>query len=107
MLSLRKGSRLCFIFSLHVILVYVGDSMAFHNGLMFSTLDADHDNRTEFSCAQVYHGAWWYNYCHHSNLNGLYLRGNHTSNTDGISWGAFRGKQYSLKVTEMKIAPRN
>src|SRR6218665_1333563 len=40
-------------------LLNVGDSMAFHNGQMFSTLDADHDNRTEFSCAQEYHGAWW------------------------------------------------
>jgi hypothetical protein len=79
--------------------------MAFHNGQMFSTMDADHDNKTEYSCAQMHHGAWWYNRCHESNLNGLYLRGNHTSYADGIGWHSFHGFQYSLKKVVMKIAP--
>lgn len=82
-----------------------GDSMAFHNGMMFSTLDADNDNRPGFSCAQRYHGAWWYSYCHDANLNGLYLLPNHSSTADGIEWAAFRGTDYSLKSVEMKIAP--
>ena len=81
-----------------------GDSLRNHNGMMFSTKDRDND-LTGGSCAQGYKGAWWYNKCHHSNLNGLYLRGNHTSYADGVNWLHWRGHQYSLKKTEMKIRP--
>lgn len=80
----------------------VGDSMADHNGKVFSTKDADNHD-----CAHRYRGAWWYNYCHLANLNGLYLNGNITSYADGIIWWTFRGPQYSLKNVVMKIAPRN
>ena len=74
--------------------------------MQFSTKDADHDLGSGH-CAQDYHGAWWYYYCHLSNLNGLYLRGPHKSYADGINWLAFRGHHYSLKGTEMKISKVN
>lgn len=80
-----------------------GDSLSSHSGYEFSTIDADHDVYAP-SCAKEFHGAWWYNACHSSNLNGRYLRGNHTSYADGVEWVTFRGYYYSLKSTEMKIA---
>ena len=73
-----------------------------HNGHCFSTKDRDNDV-WEGSCAQTYHGGWWYDWCHASNLNGLYLNGRHMSYANGVNWHAWRGYHYSLKFTEMKL----
>ena len=70
--------------------------------MQFSTKDQDNDLYGA-SCAQLYKGAWWYNQCHWSNLNGLYLNGPHASYGDGVFWGTLRGYRYSLKRTEMKV----
>ena len=72
------------------------------SGMQFSTKDNDND-RSTFSCSQRYKGAWWYNACHRSNLNGLYLNGSHSSYADGVDWSSFRGHYYSLKHAEMKV----
>ncbi|KAK5618580.1 Fibrinogen C domain-containing protein 1 [Crenichthys baileyi] len=81
-----------------------GDSLLKHNGMKFTTKDKDNDH-SENNCASFYHGAWWYRNCHTSNLNGQYLRGQHTSYADGIEWSSWTGWQYSLKFSEMKIRP--
>ncbi|XP_071808004.1 ficolin-1-like [Asterias amurensis] len=78
-----------------------GDSLSYHNDLQFSTKDLDNDGLPVSNCAQRYHGAWWYNACHESNLNGEYHQG--PSTEFGIIWKAWRGMSYSLKTTEMKI----
>lgn len=81
-----------------------GDALLKHNGMKFTTKDRDNDH-SENNCASFYHGAWWYRNCHTSNLNGQYLRGQHTSYADGIEWSSWTGWQYSLKFSEMKIRP--
>ena len=78
-----------------------GDSLAYHNNMAFSTKDRDNDRRSS-NCAEVSTGAWWYNSCHHSNLNGQYLR--NKSDGRGAEWDAFRS-YLSLKFTEMKLRP--
>ena len=70
--------------------------------MQFSTKDQDSD-QFGTSCAQYYKGAWWYKGCHISNLNGLYLNGQHASHAEGVNWFSFRGLYYSLKRTEMKV----
>ena len=82
-----------------------GDSLGQHNGMKFSTKDRDNDDLAGDSCAQRHKGAWWYKYCLHSNLNGLYLRGKHTSRADGVNWAHWHRRYYSLQKTEMKIRP--
>nr|XP_058945830.1 ficolin-2-like [Pocillopora verrucosa] len=82
-----------------------GDSLALHRGMPFTTKDQDNDHHGDYNCAIKYEGAWWYERCHRSNLNGLYLRGQHSSFANGVNWKHWKGQHYSLKRTEMKIRP--
>ena len=76
-----------------------GDSLtAHHNGMQFSTHDSDNDMNSG-DCALSYQGAWWYNACYHSNLNGQYLSG--ASDNRGIKWNT--AGSYSLKWSVMKL----
>ena len=79
-----------------------GDGLHQENGHAFSTFDKDNDAYPR-NCAVLFKGAWWYAYCHNSNLNGKYLSGSHISFADGIEWGPWHGDNYSLKETTMMI----
>jgi len=48
-----------------------GDSMAYHNGAMFSTHDRDNDQAkdSDFNCAVPFGGGFWYRYCFRSGVN--------------------------------------
>ncbi|XP_067121694.1 techylectin-5A-like [Centruroides vittatus] len=94
------------LFQLHVS-GYSGDAgdslILHHNGRKFSTVDKDNDEASSSNCAAYYKGAWWYNSCYDSNLNGLYLNGPHKSYGDGVEWYKWKGLHYSLPFVEMKI----
>nr|XP_011436832.2 ryncolin-4 [Crassostrea gigas] len=75
-----------------------GDSMEAQNGQSFYARDKDINE-----CSKRFKGGWWYKKCHRANLNGLYLKGNHSSYADGVNWFYWHGYHYSLKTTEMKI----
>uniref|UniRef100_H2YMI9 Fibrinogen C-terminal domain-containing protein n=1 Tax=Ciona savignyi TaxID=51511 RepID=H2YMI9_CIOSA len=77
----------------------IGDAM---QSTKFSTKDRDQDT-SGINCAQTFKGGWWYAACHRANLNGLYLRGTHTTHADGVNWGTWKGYFYSLKIAEMKL----
>ena len=74
-----------------------------HNGMRFTTRDNDNDKDNGWNCANPYNGAWWFNACHQSHLNGRYYT-NPTGATTwhGIIWIDWKGNSYSLKFTEMK-----
>ncbi|XP_038075902.1 microfibril-associated glycoprotein 4-like [Patiria miniata] len=80
-----------------------GDSLSYHNNNVFSTYDYDGDNSGS-NCASTYHGAWWFNSCHHSNLNGKYFNGGYNSeNAVGAVWYYLHGHGYAMMQTYMKV----
>lgn len=87
-----------------------GDSLSKHNLHKFSTRDVDNDRVTKQfggSCANRFSGAWWYHKCYSSNLNGVFYRNGVVAEKkfDGIAWKSWKGPNYSMMKTEMKIAP--
>ena len=89
----------------YISALFLGDGFAYQNGNRFSAKDLDLDMDADRSCAETFKGAWWYNACYNSNLNGQYLNGSHTSYGDGVNWRLWLGYYYSLKKTVMKIRP--
>ncbi|CAI5768233.1 tenascin-X isoform X7 [Podarcis lilfordi] len=79
-----------------------GDSFTYHSGSVFSTKDRD-PNRVIIPCAVSYRGAWWYRNCHYANLNGLYAN---NRDHQGINWFNWKGFEFSIPFTEMKLRPR-
>ncbi|XP_049804338.1 angiopoietin-related protein 2-like [Schistocerca nitens] len=84
-----------------------GDSLIYHAGMKFSTYDMDHDNWSDGNCAESHTGAWWYNGCDTSNLNGRYLGGEvqSTHEYQGMYWYDWHGPSYSLMKTRISIRP--
>ena len=86
------------------------DSMAYQSGSSFSTRDNDNDAYS-VSCATRYGGAWWYNACFNSNLNGKYVLhtpedgGYYSSGANRLCW--YNGSEYvHFTKVEMKIRPK-
>ncbi|CAH2316451.1 Ficolin (collagen fibrinogen domain containing) 1 [Pelobates cultripes] len=79
-----------------------GDSLTYHNNMKFSTKEQDNDENSG-NCAEHLNAGWWYRDCYHSNLNGLYLSGQHETTKHGISWRSAKGLNYSFKFVEMKL----
>ncbi|KAI8747799.1 BgiBFREP12.9 [Biomphalaria glabrata] len=79
-----------------------GDDLSPHNNKFFSTFDRDNDISSSTNCAEYNSGAWWYESCHHSNLNGQWGR---TSNK-GMNWFKLTRGSNSVSFTEMKIRER-
>ncbi|PAA48245.1 hypothetical protein BOX15_Mlig028435g3 [Macrostomum lignano] len=60
-----------------------------HSESQFSTYERSNDRLPGDSCSQLYgFGGWWYNACHHVNLNGAYLTNRNI--TDSPIYASFR-----------------
>ena len=76
--------------------------MKIHDGNSFTTKDRDNDKnirgRSGANCAVAFRGAWWYDNCHDSNLNGDYS----VRNATGVYWFLFPGSDF-MKTTRMLL----
>ncbi|KAI8511532.1 cell surface pattern recognition receptor signaling pathway [Branchiostoma belcheri] len=77
-----------------------GDSLEYHRDMAFSTKDRDND-RSAANCAEDAKGAWWFNDCHTSNLNGAY----HGGPSQSVNWYSFSGDNVPLARAEMRLRP--
>uniref|UniRef100_A0A0A1WX60 Fibrinogen C domain-containing protein 1 n=1 Tax=Zeugodacus cucurbitae TaxID=28588 RepID=A0A0A1WX60_ZEUCU len=73
-----------------------GDSMIFHVGMKFTTRDSDNDNAPQGNCAIDYKGAWWFDRCFTSHLNGKRIQ--------NMTWNTL-GNMEALKSALMMIRP--
>ena len=80
-----------------------GDGLTYHADMPFSTKDRDNDFNAG-NCPKGQKGAWWYNSCHQSNLNGFYP-GYPLKSSSTMAWYRFTGPHEALKRSEMKIRP--
>ncbi|XP_069737560.1 tenascin-X-like [Phaenicophaeus curvirostris] len=80
-----------------------GDALSYHAGSPFSTRDHDLQRRPR-PCAVAYTGAWWYRNCHYANLNGRY---GVTTGHQGVHWFPWKGFEFSIPFTEMKLRPQH
>lgn len=89
-----------------MFLFYSEDSFSYHNGMKFSTKDRDND-KAGANCAAANGNGWWFNACHHSNLNGIYYKKD-TSTSAGMTWFYWdnANKWVSLKSSKMMIKPK-
>lgn len=79
-----------------------GDGMRHHNGQSFSTYEQDND-RSAINCGahKQLQGAWWYNNCWSSSLNGKYVPPGHSYG--GIRWFPWKGYSVTLHSSSMMI----
>ncbi|XP_017065991.1 fibrinogen-like protein 1 [Drosophila eugracilis] len=81
------------------------DALRTHDKMKFSTFDRDNDAFTHMNCAAHHQGAWWYDFCSRSNLNGRYFKGE-VDNPQSIYWEPWYSFR-SLKSVQMLIRPKS
>ncbi|KAJ8030197.1 Fibrinogen-like protein A [Holothuria leucospilota] len=79
------------------------DAMDTSRNQYFTTYDQENDAHTDFHCARLHHGGWWYYMCSQARLNSLYQSKSAPDIT--IVWANLPGGRNQLKYTEMKIRP--
>ena len=79
-----------------------GDSLTYHNNMKFTTKDNDQDPYYS-NCAVLAHGAWWYNGCIYSNLNGIFPGNSWIQTRKYMTWYHLNSKYGNIIFSEMKI----
>ena len=83
----------------HILLTgTAGDSLSFHRGMKFSTVDQDNDAVPTNLCTTYHPGGWWFSNCLHSNLNGVF-----DTKTNGLYTLYWKTISQPIIKTEMKI----
>ena len=89
------------MYFVHLIYYVTGDSLTYHDGMMFTTKSRDND-RVGKNCAIQYEAPWWYDKCHTVLLTGHY--GPNIGENKGIKWKAPWGNKHTAKTVVMMIS---
>lgn len=84
----------------------IGDALANHKNLPFSTRDKDNDEKVAANCALETRGAWWHKSCFDANLNSMHpydvTGGSVVRKT--MSWRSWNNGNFGgIVYSEMKI----
>ena len=85
------------------VFVFLGNGFEVNNGMKFTTRDRDNDLHP-YHCGRGQQGAWWYNKCGITSLNGRY-EPEGTTGAKMIQWKTWRNT--TMRATAMKIRPMN
>ena len=81
-----------------------GESLAYHNNMLFSTFDNDNDEHSDENCAMNYHSGFWFKRCANVSLNYPYQPSSAAISPHlGVMWRGWHGTTYSLHRMEMKF----
>ena len=84
-----------------------GDALMYHNGQNFTTKDRDNDVfehlEESANCAVRTGGAWWFNGCASSHLNGIYYQQGEEPISHGLQWYLWKNDWYSMKKCYMSM----
>ncbi|XP_028140672.1 angiopoietin-related protein 7-like isoform X2 [Diabrotica virgifera virgifera] len=89
--------------NIHLMTGDAGNSLIGHYNQKFTTFDVDQDQDSDGNCAQKREGAWWYNNCIDSNLNGKFMTEEKYS-LRGLIWYSLK-KYENLAGSRMMIRP--
>ena len=82
---------------------FYGNDWKYHDSMMFTTYDRDHDQNQD-NCAISWNSGWWYNECIKIHLTGKYSPVEDTSR--GIFWVSWKDLGKSLKEARMMMRPK-
>lgn len=87
--------------------ITLGDSLSYHNGRKFTTLDQDNDSLGGKNCALQKNrvgGGWWYGGCENACFTLSYANNNKGLTGEAlIQWEHWQSSAYSLKYASMMI----
>lgn len=83
---------------LNILAGTAGDSLSFHRGMKFSTVDEDNDPILLDACTNSHPGGWWFSNCLESNLNGVF-----NAKTNTLATLYWKTISQAIIQTEMKI----
>lgn len=91
-------------YSTPCLLLLRDKSFFFFSLLIYVSGHCEDNGKSNYNCAEIQKGAWWYKSCYKPNLKGLYYQRNYSGGwADVIVRETWKGLRYFVKATEMKI----
>ncbi|XP_077975430.1 microfibril-associated glycoprotein 4-like [Styela clava] len=84
----------------------LGSHLGFNAHKPFSTYDHNNDRRRNEACVKSQRGGWWYGFCSHTNLNGVYSARREKMTEEKIfirNWGNVNPRNTAFRYVSIKL----